>query len=562
MDRPVASAVCFLRFEIRINIFEIFYLFRLTFLFLFVMIQENNITNFELLLCDLCFSLMLVLCLLCYLSFSYEIGGFLMLSAELQALLQKIQRQQCEEQTVEVKSAHLGCPEKLYDTYSSFANQPDGGILVFGLDERRNFAKVGVYDAQDLQARLMEIGEEMTPVVRPVLSVYHEDGLVFVSAEIPPVDLADRPCFKTSKGRMKGSYIRVGDGDKPMTEYEVYSYEAFRKQQRDDIRPVSNVSLESLNQPQVEEYLSLRKQNRSNLATVSTQQLYELTGITKDGQVTMMALLLFGPYPQAYFPQLSIIATRVPGTEMGELDSLGQRFLDSKRMEGNLPEMLESAMAFLRTNMRTALRIDAATGRREDLPEYPLDALREAVLNALVHRDYSIHTENMPIQLTMYADRVEIRSPGGLYGRLTLDRLGQAQPDTRNPFLITAMETLGQTENRYSGIPRIRHAMDEAGLPPPVFTDKRSEFIVCLYNRHHAEPDQSQLLVPIPDEKLALLSFCSIPRTRQEIADFLGIKSVQYAMKHYVEPLILQGEILLSIPDRPRSRNQTYRAQV
>lgn len=488
-----------------------------------------------------------------------------MLSTELQALLLKIQQRQCEEQTLEVKAARQSCPEKLYDTYSSFSNQADGGVLVFGLDEQRDFAKVGVYDAQDLQKKLMEVGEEMTPVVRPVLSVYDEDGLVFVSAEIPPIDLAERPCFKTSKGRLKGSYIRVGDADKPMTEYEVYSYEAFRKQYRDDIRPIENVSLSGLDQPQLEQYLLLRKQNRPNLANLPTQQLYELTGITKDGAVTMMALLLFGPYPQAYFPQLSIIATRVPGTEMGVLDPAGQRFLDSRRIEGNLPEMLESAMMFLRANMRTALRIDPATGKREDIPEYPLDALREAVLNALVHRDYSIHTENMPIQLTMYADRVEIKNPGGLYGRLTVDQLGQAQPDTRNPFLITAMEAMGQTENRYSGIPRIRHAMKEAHLPQPLFTDHRSEFTVCLYNSRHTDAAQQEdggALIPAGSDEQALLSFCALPRTRQEIADFLGIRAVQYAMKRYVEPLIARGDIILSIPDHPRSRKQTYQARL
>lgn len=482
-----------------------------------------------------------------------------MLSTELKTLISKIQRRQCEEKTVEVKSAHQGCPERLYDTFSAFANQADGGTLVFGLDERQNFAAVGVYDAQDLQAKLMAVGEEMTPTIRPVLSVYDEDGLVFVSAEIPPVDPAERPCFKTSKGRLRGSYIRVGDGDKPMTEYEVYSYEAFRKQYRDDIRPIENASLIGLNQVQLEQYILLRKQNRPNLAAVTQEQLYELAGITKDGKVTMMALLLFGLYPQAYFPQLSIIATRVPGTEMGVLDAAGQRFLDSKRIEGSLPEMLDAAMAFVRSNMRVAFRLDAKTGQREDRPEYPLDALREAILNALVHRDYSVHTENMPIQLTMYADRVEIKNPGGLYGRLTVDQLGQAQPDTRNPYLVTAMEAMGQTENRYSGIPRIRHAMAEAHLPQPVFTDGRSEFTVCLYNKYHTN---EATLPAVPEtasrEEADLLGFCAMPRTRQEIADFLGIRAVQYAMKRYVEPLIARGAITLSIPDPPRSKKQTY----
>ena len=222
-----------------------------------------------------------------------------MLDQEFWALLRRIQARNCEEQTVEVKTAARGCPERLYDTFSAFSNQDDGGVLVFGLDERQNFAKGGVYGAQGLQKKLMEVGEEMTPVVRPVLSVFDENGLVFVTAEIPPTDLTDRPCFKTAKGRLKGSYVRVGDADKPMTEYEVYSYEAYRRNYRDDIRSVEGVALAALDQTRLEQYLLQRRVDRPNLNTVPVEQLYELTGITRNGQVTLAAVLLVSPYPQA-----------------------------------------------------------------------------------------------------------------------------------------------------------------------------------------------------------------------------------------------------------------------
>ena len=484
-----------------------------------------------------------------------------MVETELKQLLTQIQDRQCEEQTIEVKSARGGCPEKLYDTLSSFSNQDSGGILVFGLDEKANFAKVGVYDAQDLQRRVMEYGEQMTPVVRPVFTVYEEAGKVFVSAEIPPVDITERPCFKTAKGRMLGSYIRVGDADKPMTEYEVYSYEAFRKKYRDDIRPVAQVGVQDLDQDRLAQYVLRRKQDRPHFATLELSQLYDLIGVTKNGDVTLAAELLFSPYPQAYFPQLSIIATHVPGTEMGLLDEQGQRFIDSKRLEGTLPEMLEQAVGFVRNNMQVSTRIDPATGRRMDRPEYPLDAVRETILNALVHRDYSIHTEGMPIQLTMYSDRLEVANPGGLYGRLTVDQLGKVQPDTRNPVLVTAMESLGQTENRYSGIPRIQHAMAELGLPAPVFVNTRSNFSVTLRNKSDAATQKASgpaSDVPAEDPK-GLLAFCRQPRSRAEIIAYLGIPSAQYALRRYLDPLVEAGAIRLSLPDKPRSPRQTYR---
>ena len=483
-----------------------------------------------------------------------------MVEKELKDLISQIQTRGCEEQTTEVKAAHVGCPEKLYDTISAFSNQNSGGTFVFGLDEKSGFSKVGVYDAQDLQKKVMEYCEQMTPVVRPVFTVCDEDGMIFVSAEIPPIDIAERPCYKTAKGRLQGSYIRVGDADKPMTEYEVYSYEAFRKKYRDDIRAVEDASFKSLDMSKVDEYLALKRSERPNLAVLPNEQQYELAGITRNGKITMTALLLFGLYPQAFYPQLSIIATSVPGNEMGALDVAGNRFLDSKRIEGTLPDMLDGAIAFVRTNMRTATKIDSKTGKRTDMPQYPVIAVREAVLNALVHRDYSFHTEGKPIQLVMYSDRMEIINPGGLYGRLTVDQLGQAQPDTRNPALVTAMETLGKTENRYSGIPTIRYAMKESSLPAPLFIDTRGTFKVILYNNteeltmpHTADKQEAD----IPDEK-GLLEFCRTPRSRSEIVDYLAIASKQYALRRYLDPLVHAGAIRMTKPDAPRSKDQQY----
>ena len=482
-----------------------------------------------------------------------------MIEQELHSLIQQIQMRGCEEQTTEVKSAHRGCPEKLYDTISSFSNQNSGGTFVFGLDERESFKKVGVYDAQDLQKKVMEYCEQMTPVVRPVFTVCNEGPLVFVSAEIPPIDIADRPCFKTAKGRLQGSYIRVGDADKPMTEYEVYSYEAFRKKYRDDVRPVERASLKVLDLNKVTEYLGRKKSERPHLAATTEEQLLELTGITRDGKITITALLLFGLYPQAYYPQLSINATCVPGSEMGIVDGMGNRFTDTKHVEGTLSDMLDGALAFVRKNMRVATRIDPTTGQRIDIPQYPMDAVREAILNALVHRDYSLHTEGMPIQLIMYTDRMEIINPGGLYGRLTIDQLGNVQPDTRNPVLVTAMETLGKTENRYSGIPTIRYAMKKLSLPAPIFTDSRGKFTVTLYNASstaegEAHPETS---TQYSDEK-GLIDFCRVPRSRKEIVEYLGISSGQYALRRYLDPLVQAKIILMTDPHKPRSPKQTY----
>ena len=483
-----------------------------------------------------------------------------MMPVELEALINHVQVLKAETQTLELKAAAQGCPTRLYDTLSSFSNQDEGGTILFGVDEQQGFAPVGVYDAQDLTKHVTEQCGQMSPVIRPVFTTLLKDGKAFVSAEIPGIDVVDRPCFYAGKGRLKGSYVRVGDADQPMTEYEIYSYEAFRRKYQDDIRPIEQAGWNTLDRDSLERYLDKLKAGRPNLSRLKTEDICELVGLTREGVPTLAAVLLFSLFPQGYFPQLCVTSVSVPGTEIGQLGPEGERFLDNRRIEGTLTEILEGALAFVRKNIRLKTIIDPETGKRADREDYPLTAVREAILNALIHRDYSLHTEGMPIQILLFEDRLEVKSPGGLYGRLRIDQLGKVQPDTRNPVLAVAMEVLGETENRYSGIPTMRRELAQAGLPEPEFRDERGTFVVCFRKTAEAlkaEPVTAHI-GETTEEKL--LRFCAAPRSRQEIAKFLGIKSVPYAVTTYVTPLVEKGLLSLSLPEKPRSPKQRYTA--
>lgn len=475
-----------------------------------------------------------------------------MTSEALLDLIDTVVRSRSEYQYVELKAARLGCPERFYDTLSSFSNRDDGGIIIFGVDEKKNFEQCGVYDLQDIQQKISEQCDSMTPKVRPLFSYAERNGKYFCSVEVPSIDISERPCYYAGKGRLKGSYVRVGTNDEPMTEYEIYSYEAYRKKYQDDIREISRVSEKSIDQNALNEYIRLLSENKPNLSRLDKEQICELMRITVNGQYSLTATLLFGLYPQAYFPQLCIIATVLPGDDVGEVGDLQERFVDNLRIEGSVSEMLSQALNFVRKNLRKKTIIDKASGERRDMWDYPITAVREVLLNALVHRDYSIHTEGMPIQLQIFPDRIVVTNPGGLYGRISLDQLGQVQPDTRNPVLATALETLNITENRYSGIPTIRREMREAGLPMPQFEDNRSSFRVTLLGKRTE-------MVKKAIEANDILAFCTVPRSREELANFLGIKSVPYAMRTYITPLVDAGKLLLSNPQHPKSPSQKYR---
>lgn len=475
-----------------------------------------------------------------------------MLESELLELINKIQEQKCESNYIEIKAAKNGCP-KLFDTFSSFSNQSGGGKIIFGIDENDDYTVCGVYNAADLQKKIMEQSLQMEPNIRPLCTVAGINQKVVVCAEIQEIDNFEKPCFYKGAGRLKGSYIRVADGDRQMNEYEVYSYEAFKKKIHDELRNDSRATLEDIDTEAFSEYLLHLKQKKQNLSGLAKSKIQLLQGFVIDNKPTLAGIMLFGDYPQAYYPQLSVTAVVVPGTEKSETGSVGERFIDNARIDGTIVQMLNDTLSFIRRNMKVNTIIDENTGKRRDRTEYPVIAVRELVLNALVHRDYSIHTDFTPITVTMYSDRMEIENPGGLYGRMTLGQLGKVSADTRNPFLANALEIMGETENRYSGIPTVINAMAEANLPKPKFENERGVFRVTLYNRVKSKILSADL------ETDEIIEFCKTPRSRKELEKlFEGRLTIAYVMSKYIKPMVDDGRIKLTIPDKPKSRHQRY----
>lgn len=479
-----------------------------------------------------------------------------MLTEELVELAKLVCKQKAEGQRVEVKAAHVDCPKHLYDTLSSFSNQDSGGVLLFGIDETDGFSVVGVYEVQDLQKKVAEQCQQMEPPVRAVFTTAELDGKSVCAVEIPGIDLSERPCYYKGAGRMKGAFVRVGDADFHMTDYELYSFEAFRKHLHDDERPVPRAAASAMDMERLQAYLLQKRLERPGFSQMSQEQAYEMLNITRNGSFTLAAIMNFCIYPQGYFPQLAVTAVVVPGKQIGDCAEDSARFLDNKRIEGTLSSMLEETIQFCKRNMHVRTTIDKESGMRSDQTEYPIAAIREAVLNALIHRDYSHYTEGTPVQVNFFSDRIEIHSPGGLYGRMTVEELGYARPDLRNPALAVMTESLLGAENRYSGIPTIRREMEAYGLPAPVFENRRNEFVVTLYNRVKLEKEEMQPRRKGPGKDL--VEFCRTPRSRKEIADYLGVQTVFYAMKHYVQPLLKEGKLQMTRPDKPKSSSQRF----
>ena len=472
---------------------------------------------------------------------------------ELVKLVEKIKSERCEGQRIEVKKASDGCPSRLYDTLSSFSNQNSGGIIVFGLDEEAGFTVSGVYDVQDLQQRVTRQCGEMEPVVRALFTSVEIDGKMIVSAEIPPVDISERPTFYRGKGRMGGSFVRVGDADERMSEFEIYSYEAFRNHRHDERRIVDDADTSLFDERRIEEYIAAIKTNRPRFAAlVPDSEIPAKMGILKDGHPSVAGLMIFSACPQAVFPQLCVTAVVVPGDRIGVVGEDGVRFLENRQITGAIPEMLDEAVGFVARNTARA-NVVTKDARRRDHTEYPMLAVREAILNALIHRDYSRYTENCPVRVEVYPDRIEISNKGGLYGEAPLSSLGNRDIGVRNPLIVDILESLGKTENRNSGIATMRTECEANGLPPPEFSVVHGEFRVVFRNRRPAD----EVLFDRHNVAASILAFCAVPRTRDEITRFTG-RTRPYTMSYLVRPLLESGQLVRTNPGSPKDQEQKF----
>lgn len=421
-----------------------------------------------------------------------------MLPQELKDYVKYIQEIQSETEDIEVKAANQGCPKRLYDTLSSFSNKSGGGVIIFGLDESKSFEVVGVYDPNDLQKQVTNQCNQMEPRVRPEFTILQFDnGNIVVSAEIPEILQEEKPCYYLGTGIQKGSYVRVGDSDEPMTSYETYNLMSYKKRIEEDLRVIEKSSIDDLDSDLLKKYIDLISNERPNFSKFNYEVALEKLGILRkldnEYKPTLAGLLCFGICPEFILPQLVITAAVIPGFQIGEIGELGERFLDNKKITGTISQMIKGAVEFVTKNMKKKTIVRNDTGQRDDKFEYPVAAVREAIINALVHRDYSLHTESSYISIRMFNDRIEITSPGGLYGDLTIENLNNiVNPPVRNKNLVRILEEMGELENRSSGIATMIREMRTLKLEPPVFEDKRGNFTVSFKNHNLMTKEDQQ----------------------------------------------------------------------
>ena len=243
-----------------------------------------------------------------------------------------------------------------------------------------------------------------------------------------------------------------------------------------DINPVRGASAADLDPDLVRAYLAARDREAGRVPLPATgdwtARLTELgygVGQGPGWQPTVAGLLLFGRAPHLLLPQAQVKAARFRGRDVSGL------IVDRAELGGPIPALVEAAAAFVARNMRVGGAI--AGLYRQDTPEYPLPAVREAITNAIAHRDYKLGGQK--VLLRMFDDRLEVESPGGLAGPVTLETL-ETRRYSRNPRLAQAMYSLRLIEEMGTGIRRIRHELSLLGSGTPSFASDRVSFLATL----------------------------------------------------------------------------------
>jgi ATP-dependent DNA helicase RecG len=419
---------------------------------------------------------------------------------EVQAIIRSLQAFRTDLLHVEAKRSETELPRRIWETLSAFSNTPGGGVLILGLDEAAGFALTGVRDPKKVMQDLASECDRMEPPVRAAIELHQVDGATLVVAEVPEAELGQKPVYYRGAGLTNGAFIRVADGDRKLSQYEVQVMLASRGQPREDETPVPEATLEDLDPELVAGLLErLRHPERSIFRRRTDEEaLRTLKALVRheDGWVPSLGgLLALGAYPQQFFPELSVTFVVYPTPSLGEPGPRGERFLDQGRFDGPIPRLLEPVMKALQRNMKRRAVVRGLF--REDLWEYPETALREALVNAVVHRDLSALARGTPVQVRMFPDRLEIVNPGGLFGPVTVDRLGEEGiSSSRNQVLMKLLEDTpvpGRNEvvceNRGSGIGAMLAALRQAGMSPPHFADRIATFQITFPNHTLLDTD-------------------------------------------------------------------------
>lgn len=447
----------------------------------------------------------------------------------------------------------LSSPLNVLKTLVAFANSA-GGRLVIGVDDARQL--VGVADPLAEEERICNlIADAIAPRLLPNVELMSMGDATVLVVEVFPSGA--RPHYLNKQGPEQGVYLRLGSSNRQAGPDWIAETRRAAAGLVFDEQPMPTLGMQDLDLEAMARWFGPER-------TLDTAWLQTLKLLRADqGRLlpTRGAVLLWGHERELHFPDAWVQCGRFRGQDKVDI-------FDQQDIHAHLPDAVNAIELFLKKHAYKSARFGAM--QREDVWSIPLTMLREAIVNALVHADYA--QRGSPIRVAFFDDRIDIESPGFLLPGMTVQDMQSGVSRIRNPVIARVFRELHLTEQWGSGVKRIFADAAAQGLPEPRVTEIATgvRLSVFLAAPHDARPTAAQnpslaqvseqVGAQVSEQVAKLLLHCAAqPRSKQEMLVVLGLSNAYLNYKRHIVPLLEQGLIAMTLPDKPQSRLQRYR---
>ena len=416
----------------------------------------------------------------------------------------------------------------------AFANASGGRILLGVADDG---TVRGFTDSNTNRSRLQNMARNCEPPIE--IEMAPLEGILVV--DVKEGDNKPYSC----RGRF---YIRQGPNSQRMSREEIFTLAVYDGTIKYDsqIHPRFRYP-EDFDERKFEQYLEVARIARPE----RPEGLLQSLGVCNDEMRFNNAGVLFFAKDPYRFIKTSRLVCALFGHSRADI-------LDRKNFDEGVVENILEAINYV--TRHTDVRFVIKSAEREEIPDYPEEAYREAIVNAVIHRDYFDTTGDVVVEV--HTKSVRVTNPGGLVKGLNEENFGTVSKPRNNIMTDLMLRTI-YVEKLGSGIRRMRRACREAGNPLPEFTFDRYNFAIEFGKKGEVEEEYTPEVTPhvtphVTPQVLMLLKMCMEPQSRNDIQSTLNISDRKHLRTGYITPLIEASWLAMTIPDKPRSRRQKY----
>jgi len=420
-----------------------------------------------------------------------------MTDQEIISLIDKARKYRSETNNIEFKDARGGTPGDLWRPISSFSHKPGGGVIAFGIKEdrvNREIIVVGNPNLALLQEQVLSyLREKMQNCGLYELKIIEYESTPLITLSIQETQDELKPCFNKHLGLPKGGCIREGNNDRVMTDAEMRAFIRNSSVFKFDKTQATETKIEMLDLKKVKQFLktSAKKVRRSSVDNTPTIKVMRNLGIVNKfrGKVypTFAGFMIFAndkPQQIGLYSRYIIRCVRYQG------NTVATPIIDKLDIDGTLDGQVDLMQQFILRNISLKATIQGT--KRVERYEYPEEAIRELIANAVIHRDYLI-TETYT-QVNIFANRIEISNPGNLPPGVTIENIKDSQ-FSRNEIIASILKDMDYLEEYGRGIDIVISKMREWDLLDPIFKNMSNSFRVILLGEPLKDLNERQVAI-------------------------------------------------------------------